>query len=214
MRKWTWYRWVLVVLFAFMVALSLLNWLSKPVSTHEQISITTESPTLAPAEGMLVRRLADKGKITRVHHKIHLTRLSSRATGSCYRVDARVIGDNPLIDDIVTGTGHFHWCVNRLHPNRILDKYTYANKDHSESWGWELNNIELTSGMGWSTKWCLDPGEQGPCAAVQYRYWRFTFRWDRGISVFGQEIKMHKTLYTACTVRGNPGGFVCGTGEV
>jgi len=204
-------RKLLIIALAFVTLAAVALLLAHPARTRGEVSFTTETPSVAPAEGMTIR---DRVKITRVHHHIRFTRIASRAPGPCYRIDAVVIGDNPLIDDIVTGTGHFHWCVDGQHPNQLVDKNSYSNSDHSESWGWELANIELTSGRGWSNTWCLDPGETGPCFPVQYRYWRYTFRWTRLIGVFGQGITLHKTLYAGCTVRGNPGGFHCGTGDV
>lgn len=182
---------------------------TQPASTHGLVTFTTESPSVSP-QG---RTLFQKVKITHVRHRIRFTRLSSRSSGPCFRVDATVIGDNGLIDKIVSGTGHFHWCVEAQHSNRLIDKFSYANKDHSESWGWELDKIEANAGRGWSSTWCLSEGEQGPCFPVQYRYWRFTFRWSRLIGVFGQGVTLHKTLFAACTVRGVPGGYDCGTGE-
>lgn len=188
--------------------------ISQPTDTRGEVNFTTESP-----HAMLRRSIREKVKITQVRHRIRFREVSpaggrARASGSCYRVDATVIGENKLIDEIVTGTMHAHWCVKAGNPNAIYDRYTYANSDHHESWGWTLDGIEVAKGAGLSTTWCLDPGEIGPCPAhVEYRYWRFRFGWERGISVFGQEFKMHKHLYVSCTVRGDPGGYLCKTGE-
>lgn len=187
---------------------------SQPMRTRGDVVFQTEAPMIVPAEGMTVYE--DNGKITRVHGRVRFRKLgtTSRATtGPCYRIDARVIGDNGLIDEIVVGTGHYHWCVEAAHPNQLIDRYTYSSSDHHESWQWHLTNVDVVRGQGWSSTWCLNDGEQGPCFPVQYRYTRFVFRWDRGLSIFGQDIKMHKTLYVACTVRGNPGGHACSTGE-
>lgn len=208
-------RKVLAVAVALLLVLGLFIVLSNPSGTSGSVTFTTETPSVAPVGMLMSTRstVRERVRITRIRHHIRFRKIGSRSTGPCYRIDARVVGENGLIDDIVTGTGHFHWCVSSRRPVRIVDKYSYANKDHTESWGWSLDSIETTAGQGWSDKWCLEFGEQGPCQAVEYRYWRFTFRWSRGIDILGQELKLHKVLYAACTVRGNPGGYHCGTGE-
>lgn len=166
-----------------------------------------------------------KGAIRKIGHHAHRTNLkakrrsSSAATmsgalsGPCYRVDAEVHGDSRLIDKVVQGWLHAKICMKPGDHTKIMDKYSGASSSHKETWLWWVGTVDEVKGAGVSTTWCLDPGEQGPCQAVEYRYWRYTFQWKQGVSVFGQDLAHHKTLYVGCTLRAGQGGYQCGTGE-
>src|SRR5436853_287828 len=90
------------------------------------------------------------------------------------RVDAEVHGDSLLIDKVVQGWDHFKLCMRAGDHTSVLDRYTGASPSNTESWLWRLDHVDVVKGAGVSTKWCLSPGEQGPCAPVEYRYWRYT----------------------------------------
>lgn len=150
-----------------------------------------------------------KGKIRHIGHHVTVQRVRS-ANGS-YRVEAEVHGDSWKIDQVVQGFGHFKLTPKAgTHHTKVADRYTNASASHRESWLWRLNYLNTTKGAGVSTTWCN--GGVGPCQAVQYRYWRFTFQWIQGVSIFGQDFAHHSTLYIGCTLRANY-TYHCGTGE-
>jgi hypothetical protein len=157
----------------------------------------------------------NKGQVRHIGHHISVvrTRVANRASsGPCYRVEAEVHGDARLIDKVVQGLGHFKLCMQANDHTKILDAYTGASSSHRETWMWDFTGVDETKGAGVSDHWCN--GGVGPCLPVEYRYWRFTFHWLQGVSVFGQTVGLHhKTLYVGCTLRAGGGGFHCGTGE-
>lgn len=157
-----------------------------------------------------------KGKIRRWHH--HFTRLSSAPTilaaGPRYTIEGETHGDSWAIDKVVQGICHFHITMSSVDHDRILDKYSGASCDHRETWLWNLRSIDKVTGAGWTSTWCLDPGQYGPCKPVEYRYWRFTFRWMQGVSIFGQDVAHHSNQWVACTLRGGGAGWSCNTGDV
>jgi hypothetical protein len=155
-----------------------------------------------------------KGRIRHVDGSSHKVKSRTRtAVGPCYRVEGEVHGDSWAIDKVTQGLGHFKVCMKAGDHTKIADTGTGASSSHRESWLWGFESVDVTKGEGTSTTWCLDPGEQGPCLPVEYRYWRYTFHWKQGVSIFAQDVAHHKTLYIGCTLRADPGGYQCGTGE-
>lgn len=207
--------WVVVALAVLTAAFV---FLTTPTKTGGSVS----GPISVGPEGKTVTEVSlwdwkHKYKVRTLHHRVSMTKITARTrtnVGPCYRVDAYTWGDSWAIDKVVRGYGHFKVCMKAGDHHALIDKYSYASSGHSESWFWDLQGIEVTKGAGWSTTWCLDPGEQGPCEPVEYRYWRFTFQWKQGVNIVGQDVAHHKTLYLGCTLRGEPGGYHCGSGEV
>lgn len=155
-----------------------------------------------------------KGKVRHVGHSAHKTVLKSKSralSGPCYRVDAEVHGDSLLIDKVVQGWLHAKLCMRAGDHSKVMDKYTSASYSHSESWLWGFDHVDEVTGAGVSTTWCN--GGVGPCPPVEYRYYRYVFYFKQGVSIFGQDIAHHKTLYVGCTLRAGRGGYQCGTGE-
>ncbi len=153
-----------------------------------------------------------KGQVRRIGHGVTITRTRTRtASGPCYRLEAEVHGDSWAIDKVVQGLGHFKLCMKAADHTKVNDSYTSASADHRETWLWNFNGVDVTKGAGVSTTWCN--GGVGPCLPLEYRYWRFTFHWMQGVSVFGQDFAHHKTLYIGCTLRAGNGGYQCGMGE-
>mgnify|MGYP001297321411 CR=1 FL=1 len=79
--------------------------LTSGMRTRSEVTFTTLQPESVQPQGL---RIADvKSTKLRRHVRFHKLDPQTRAmTGPCYRVDNRIIGDNAVIDEIVTGTGH------------------------------------------------------------------------------------------------------------
>jgi hypothetical protein len=206
-------RTVVVVILAVLSLGLLFYWLTGPSSSGGSSSAYVVGP-----EGRMVvvseSTWNNKGEIRRIGH--HVQRINSKAltratVGPCYRVEAEVHGDARHIDKVVQGFGHFKLCMQAGDHTKVNDAYSSASSSHRETWLWSFDHVDLVTGAGVSTHWCN--GGIGPCLPVEYRYWRYTFSWKQGVSIFGQDIAHHKTLYIGCTLRAGPGGFQCGTGE-
>ena len=205
---------------AILLAAVFVFWLA---TSPDSVGGSFSSYEVGPSGKLIVVSQKDwdtKGKVVHIgghayRVKFRSQRVAPMATsGPCYRVEGEVHGDAKLIDKVVQGLGHFKVCMQANDHTKILDAYTNASASHRETWMWQFQWLDTTKGAGVSTKWCLSPGEVGPCQAVEYRYWRFTFQWMQGVNVFGQTIGLHhKTLYIGCTLRAGTGGFQCGTGE-
>lgn len=204
---------IIAVLLAIAVALIAIG-LTSPDSSGGSSSVTYN----VPPEGKLIMVSQTtwnrKGRVRHIRHHINRTNLRTRAlnVGPCYRVDAEVHGDSKVIDKVVQGFGHFKLCMRAGDHTKVNDRYSGASSSHRETWMWGFDHVEFVKGAGISTSWCNDG--VGPCRPVEYRYWRYTFFWKQGVSVFGQDIAHHKTLYIGCTLRAGAGGFQCGTGDV
>lgn len=179
---------------------------------------TTSTLTDVPIRTMSLVQVSQKtwkrkGKVRHVHHHTSVTRLKTRAlSGPCYRVDTEIHGDSWAISHVLQGLLSAKLCMKAGNHSNVLDKYTSASSSHRESWLWQYQGVDEVKGAGVSTNWCN--GGVGPCAPVEYRYWRFTFSWVQGVNVFGQTIGLHhKTLFIGCTLRAGNGGFHCGMGE-
>jgi hypothetical protein len=155
-----------------------------------------------------------KGKVRHISGHAKMTKLASKTlavSGPCYRVDAEVHGDSRLIDKVVQGWLHAKLCMRADDHTKVLDKYTGSSSSHSESWLWGFDHVDTITGSGVSTTWCN--GGVGPCMPVEYRYFRYVFYWKQGVSIFGQDVAHHKTLYVGCTLRAGHGGYQCGVGD-
>jgi hypothetical protein len=208
-RKTLWLIVVLVLLVTgFLIATS-------PMSVGGSDTSTYTGPVHTTSLVLVSQRTwRRKGRVRHLGHHAKRTNLSpkTRATsGPCYRVDAEVHGDSLLIDKVIQGWLHAKLCMRAGDHTKILDKYTGASFSHSETWAWWFDHVDEVKGAGVSTHWCN--GGVGPCQPVEYRYWRYVFYWKQGVSVFGQDVAHHKTLYVGCTLRAGPGGYQCGTGE-
>lgn len=206
--------WFLLVLIVAVVVLALAVF-TTPTGVGGSSSSTYTGPVRTTSMVLVSQKAWNrKGAIQRIGHGVTMTktRIKGRAlSGPCYRVDAEVHGDSALIDKVVQGFGHFKLCMQAGNHNRVLDRYTNASASHRETWLWWNGSVTEVKGAGVSSTWCN--GGVGPCQPVEYRYWRFTFQWLQGVSIFGQDLAHHKTLYIGCTLRAGPGGYQCGMGE-
>lgn len=202
-------RWLLVALAVVVVAIAAFMIVTSP----DQVggSSTYIGPPVHTTSLVVVspRTWKRKGKVRHIGHGITVQR--TRSSDGSYRVEAEVHGDSWAIDKVVQGLGHFKLTPKAgSHHTKVNDTYTSASSSHRESWLWGFDGVDTTTGAGVSTTWCN--GGVGPCRAVEYRYTRFTFHWKQGVSIFGQDVAHHKTLYLGCTLRANY-TFHCGTGE-
>lgn len=200
-----------IVLVVLLVVALVVAFIAVTTPSHTGGSSTYIGPPVHTTSLVLVspKTWKRKGKVRHIGH--HVTVQRTRSGDGSYRVEAEVHGDSLLIDQVVQGLGHFKLTPKAgTHHTKVSDKYTNASSSHRESWLWGFDNVDTVTGAGVSTTWCN--GGTGPCQPVEYRYWRFTFHWKQGVSIFGQDVAHHKTLYIGCTLRANY-TFHCGTGE-
>lgn len=207
---------VLVVVVALAAAAVAFLWITaSPSGVGGSSTQTYTGPVRTTSMVLVSEKTWDrKGRVRHLGHHVSKTQLRSKSralSGPCYRVDGEVHGDSKLIDKVVQGIGTFKLCMKAGDHSKVLDAYTSAAPSHRETWLWNFDHVDTTTGAGVSTTWCN--GGVGPCPPVEYRYWRFTFFFKQGVSIFGQDLAHHKTLYLGCTLRAGRGGYQCGTGE-
>lgn len=213
--NWSWRRTVIVLLVLVLLTMLAFLAISTPTKTgseFHQVGIVNQAAEARPMRLKEWRRCCKIRDLDRRFHVERVRSLSRASSGPCYRVEGKVDGDSLTIDNIVEGFGHFKLCVRAGDHTTVIDRYSGANQTHRETWAWDLKWVEVTRGAGVSTTWCN--GGVGPCKAVEYRYWRFTWQWMQGIDVFGQDVAHHKTVYMGCTLRAGGAGWHCGAGDV
>lgn len=156
------------------------------------------------------------GNIKHHHGRHHIRQvdrmqLSSRSllatgmTGPCYIATQDEFGDSGTFAKVVRGSLHVHYCVGRLHPNRIVK--VWPTFDHWEWWlqRWSLDwqRKASESPVLWTTTWCSSSG-YGPCYPVQRKTYKWSFQFVRRVPVTGW--MQHATFGAVCTVRGQAPG--------
>lgn len=173
-----------------------------------------ESPPVGVVNLMRTRKVNyRKGKIRHHHHhtstKVISRSRSTAAEGVCRVVNRDEFGDSGTFAKVVRGTGHFHYCVGRKNPAKIVSYWTSF-----DSWAWWLQrwhlneqHISKESPILWTSTWCTSDGS-GPCYPVQRKTLEYHFQFIRHvhIPVLGWDIDQHADFYIVCTVRGDSPG--------
>jgi hypothetical protein len=147
------------------------------------------------------------GNIKHHHARTRYKRVSSRTlalTGPCAVATQNEWGDSATFTEVVRGSLHVHYCVGRLHPNRIVK--VWATFDHWEWWAqrWHLNwqRKAMESPILWTTTWCQDSG-YGPCYPVQRKTYKWTWEFKRSVHIPALgDVVQYATFGAVCTVRG------------
>lgn len=139
--------------------------------------------------------------------KTSARRIAARSgTGPCYVVNETRYGNSGTWQKVVSGTGHFHWCVAAANHAKIA-KY-WSNFDFDDNWllGWTLewSKIDKDSDIAWTSTWCSDDGS-GPCYNVQRKTREYRWQFVRSVYVpiLDKIVDQHATFYAICTVRGD-----------
>jgi hypothetical protein len=159
-----------------------------------------------------------KGTIKHHHHGEHTKQTKSRrsrstlgaaAAGACYVTDRDEWGDSGTFAKVTRGTVHYHWCVGRKNPAKIVSYWTSF-----DSWAWVLQrwhindyHVSKESPILWTSTWCT-PNGSGPCFNVQRKTLEYHFQFIRHvhIPILGWDIDQHADFYIICTVRGDSPG--------
>lgn len=211
---------VLVVLVA--AALLLAGMLTfGPMTGSSSHETTYREPTPVGVVDLMRTRKVNyrKGKIRHHHHhtatrqtksRTRTSTLGTAAEGACYVTNRDEFGDSGTFAKVVRGTGHFHWCVGRKNPAKIVSYWTSF-----DSWAWWLQrwhineyHVSKESPILWTSTWCTANGS-GPCFSVQRKTVEYHFQFIRHvhIPVLGWDIDQHADFYIVCTVRGDSPGY-------
>lgn len=207
-------RWVVVIVVVALAFTAAAGWVwagTMNGSSDEETVITGP-----PESGMLMQVIYSdakrkKGTIKNSSQKHWVVKTSSRTrstgtTGPCYTVYKKKYGDSGTFAHIVSGTGIFHYCVGRLHPERIAKYWTNITLDDNFWLGWAVDwsRIEKQSPIVWTSTWCTNDGS-GPCYPVQRKTleWRWQFVRSVYFPILDKVLVQHGTFYATCTVRGN-----------